>query len=162
MAFDINDFMQGQVAEPMATAPENVPEGTFKARIAEIESPDEIATKWIMAPRGNMTWPKLTIPFVILDEAVMKQMGRTKPPVVRSDFRLDVVEGGSSLLTGPGKNVDLGKLRAALGLNQPGVPFTWTQLPGAGPVMVTVKHQENAREPGNPYVKVVRVAPCTE
>lgn len=155
MSFDINAFLATSTSEPMATRPAIVPAGEYTARVADVESPDEIATKWIVAPRGNQTWPKLAIPFVLVDEALKATLGRTNVRVT-SDFRLDV-DSANRFETGNGKNVDLGRLRAALGQNIPGQAWTFSMLPGAGPVRVEVVHQPNKTDPDNPYVRVRRV-----
>jgi hypothetical protein len=51
---------------------------------------------------------------------------------------LDLNESGTGMDTGKGKNVTLGRLREALGLNQPGTPFSFRQLIGrAAKISVT-------------------------
>lgn len=158
MSFDINEFLGSSVNAPMATRPERPEPGTYLARIANVESADDIAKKWIKPPEGGRTWIKFEVPFDIIDEALLAKLGRTKPFRVSSDWRLDVVEGTSTPATGNGKNIDLGRLRAALGQNTPGQPWSFSQLPGAGPVKVTIVHQANKQNPDDPFVKVKGVA----
>ena len=58
---------------------------------------------------------------------------------VRHEVLLDLTpEGGLDF--GRGMNVALGRVRAACGLNRPGVPFTFDQLIGHD-VRATVKHE---------------------
>lgn len=158
--FDVNQFLSGSTDAPMATRPEKPKEGTYLARVSQVENPDEVGTKWIQPPEGNRTWIKLSIPFDVYDPTLLESMGRKQPIKVWSDWRLDIDENSGGAATGAGKNIDLGRLRAALGQNSPGVPWTFNQLFGAGPVKVKIVHQTNKQNPDDPFVKIVRVEPA--
>ena len=54
-----------------------------------------------------------------------------------------------------GTNVDLGRLRAAANLNNPGQPFNLNMLIGQ-PVKVLVTHRQNPDNPEEVYVEVKR------
>ncbi len=157
--FDINAFLDAELTEPMATQPERPPEGEWLARIATVSSPDEIKTKWIKGPEGARTWTKLAVPFELIDEELLRKLNRKNPIRVTSDWELDVDSATSRPITGPGKNVALGRLRAALGQNVPGQPWNFMKLPGAGPLKVTIKHRKNPDNPDDPYVNVTKVSP---
>lgn len=159
--FDVNAFLNAEVDEPMATQVEKPPEGDWLARIAKISGPDEIATKWVKGPEGGRTWTKIAIPFELFDPELLTKMGRKNPIRVTSDWELEVDSATSRALTGPGKNVQLGRLRAALGQNIAGQPWSFSQLPGAGPVKVTIKHRKNPQNPDDPFVNVTKVSPAS-
>ena len=97
------------------------------------------------------------MPFDIFDEALLNSLGRKQPIRVVSDWRLDVDAGRAA--SGPGKNIQLGRLRAALGQNTLGAAWSFAMLAGAGPLKVQVTHQPNQKDPSDPYVKVKSVSP---
>jgi hypothetical protein len=65
--------------------------------------------------------------------------GRDKN-TVKHDVMLDVSADGKGLDMGKGKNVSLGRLREAVGLNNPGQPFSFQMLVGR-PVKVMIAHR---------------------
>lgn len=101
-------------------------------------------------------------PFTVLDvvwgidDATVKEATKLDEPTCRQSVFLDLDESGK-LAMGQAKNVQLGKLREALGLNDPNVPFQWSQLVGQ-PAIVRVEHSPNPKDPENPYSNVTRVA----
>lgn len=77
---------------------------------------------------GDVTG-KLNVFWITEDPEVVRVTGRPKVRV-RQEMFLDLTEDGSGLDMGKGKNVRLGKLREAVGLNNPSVPFMFRQLIG--------------------------------
>jgi hypothetical protein len=151
--FDIDALLGSTTTQPMSTRAETPPEGKALAKIASLDSPDDIKTKWIKAPKGGRTWFGLAIPFDVIDEAYLAKANRTKVRVY-SDWQLDV-DAASRLDASKGKNTKLGQLRAAVGQNEPmteGFIAALQQLAGAGPVLVTIKADKDPQ-----YVKVVQV-----
>lgn len=159
--FNVNAFLSATTDAPMSTQPMKAPAGKYRARVANPESPDDVATKWFQAPSGARTWWKLAIPFEIIDETLLASMNRKQPLRVVSDWTLDIDSATNAPTTAPGKNIDLGRLRAALGQNAPGVPWSFSQLFGAGPVMVEIVHRKNPKDESDPFVNVKRVEPAT-
>lgn len=153
MAFDLDSLTNQTIEDPNATSVKPCPIGEWTARVAELRSGDTVKSwfKEVKTERG----PALTmkVPFEILDEGVKSQLGRQNV-IAMMDMWLDIDAAGRPT-TGEGVNVKLGQLREALGLNAGA--FSFTQLPGGGPVKVKVDHESAKDDPDTKYAKVVRV-----
>lgn len=125
--FDVNAFQNAQFDEASSTTYTPVPEGEFNAVIDK----QEIRT----TSKGNVI---LDLTWKIDDATVAAETGMDNPSVRQSIF-LDVSESGS-LEFGKGKNVNLGRLREALGQNQSGQPWSFGHLLGQV-AKVRVKHR---------------------
>lgn len=146
-AFDPTTFMQTAINEPNDTKFESCPPGEFNAVISKIEI-KEITSK----KSGKLVYP-CELTWNVLDEKVKAELGRDNV-TVRQSLWIDFTDSGS-LDMGKGKNVGLGKLREALGMNGPG--FSFAKLEGAGPARISVAERPNEKDPSNPYVNVVAV-----
>lgn len=73
----------------------------------------------------------------------------------RQSFFLDIDEENKGLERGPNKNVPLGKLKAALGLDD---DASIAELRGKGPALITVSHRVN-KKTNEPTAEVTRVIP---
>lgn len=105
MNFNPDQFMQTVVEGEMDTKRQPVPAGEYTSMIDSV------------TPRVAGDAPILDVYFAIDDPAVKQALGREKI-TVRQTCWLDLTpEGG--LDNGPGKNVDLGRIRAAVGQNGP-------------------------------------------
>ena len=156
MAFDLSSLVSQPVTEANATSIKPCPIGEYTARIADLRSGEKVEDwfREVNTKRG----PSLTIriPCVILDENVRKELGRENI-IVNFDSWIDIGPSGS-LATGEGVNVGIGRLRAAVGLNDPSVPFLFSQLPGAGPFKAKVDHRSDANDSSIKYAEIVRVS----
>lgn len=148
--FDADAFMGEAVDGGMSTRLEPPPEGEYLAVTSD--DPPEIRvvkTKNGLSPQLRLTW-------VIQDEALSEQLGRDRI-TVRQDIWLDFVPGTKPprLDLGKGKNVGLGRVRAALGQNE----GAWSipMLASAGPAKIFVRHRPNEKTPEDPYTEVSRV-----
>lgn len=154
--FDPDAFMQ-QTVDANATEFRVVPEGEYQAMTGDVTSAnlEQVNFTYKRGPNegqpGTMT--KLRVPFSIQDQNLEAEFGRK--PTVSMQCILDLKDGG--LDTGPDKNVQLGRLRQALGQNSPG--WSFPQLGNSGPVMIRVKHRKDERDPTRVYAEVVSVAP---
>lgn len=87
-----------------------------------------------------------------------------KPFIARQSIFLDLegsdgrLSTGGVLAFGPGRNVPLGRLREAVGLNRPGEPFSFKRMIGAGPYRVKI--EPDRKDPEN-FVRVTRTAPMS-
>jgi len=166
MAFDADKFLSSNTVGPMSTQITPCPEGTFTAVVSgdgdikdwfrEVEWKDKKTGE----PRSAQA---VRIPFLITDDGVRAKLSRDTV-IVPYDIFLDLIYGKTSndpdtLDTGEGKNVKLGQLRAALGQNNPN--WNFSQLRGAGPVMVKVSQRSDSRDPQVKYAQVERVAPVS-
>lgn len=148
MDFDPDLFMQQTVDQPMETDFRLPPAGEFQATIDDFTSEafEQISFTYKKGDRSGQpgTMTKFNCPFVIQDENAKKEMGRDRV-VVTKQMILDLVPDTTQLDWGPNKNIELGRIRAAAGQNNPG-PWQVSQLRGAGPMMVKVEHIEYTRK----------------
>jgi len=137
MSFDPNAFMQS-AADPMPTQMNVCPEGEYPFMIDS--DPKSVAVKNIKGVGKESGKPydfyQMEITCLLADEAVKAKLNRAKV-TVRFRVNLDI-DGGGKLEQGEGRNVGLGRLRAALGQNTPG--WKPQDLLGAGPFIGKVEH----------------------
>lgn len=148
--FDPETFLNQTIDQPLETEFLTVPDGEYTATIDDFtsEAIEQIHFEYKNGPRAGTpgTMTKFSIPFVIQDDAVKAELGRDKI-VVYKQVILDVGDDGG-LDWGKNKNIDLGRIRAAVGQNDPG-PWSPGNLRGAGPVMVKVGRVPFKRKDGS-------------
>jgi hypothetical protein len=146
--FDPDTFMQQTVDHPLETEYLSVPPGEYVATIDDFTSKaiERIDFEYKTGERAGTpgVMVKLTIPFIVQDETVKAEMQREKV-VVSKQIILDLDEAGG-IDWGKNKNVELGRVRAAVGQNVDGQPWSIEKLRGAGPVMIKVVHTEFERK----------------
>jgi hypothetical protein len=146
--FNADDFMNETIEGAMDTEFKVIPPGEYLAQLAD-EQPDLI--RHGTSEKTGQVWKGVRLVWNVLDDKVKADLDR-ETVSVRQEFFLDLDED-SKLALGAGKNVRLGKLRDALGLNQG--PFNFNMLKGAGPARIKVGH-EKAKN-GETYAKVTSV-----
>ena len=137
--FDTDNFLNTQTTETTATEYAPVPEGEFNAVI------DKLAAR---SPKGNS----------ILDVSWrLDAPGDTEADgkIVRQSVFLDITENGG-LDNSKGKNVQLGRLRAAIGQNNAGQAWAPNMMLGQVAI-VSVKHR--VVDDGTIYADVKGTAP---
>jgi len=92
----------------------------------------------------------------LIDDAGVKEATKLDEPTCRQSIFLDLDAEGKLDLSAT-KNVQLGRLREALGLNNPEVVFSFSQLVGQ-PALVKIEHSPNPTDSENPYSNVTKVA----
>jgi hypothetical protein len=133
---DPKQFLDATYNEANSTELVTVDEGEYQAIAGEVDM-----TEWTGKKDPSKSGFKLTIPWEIDDQAMRAKTGRERI-IIRQDIMLDMSPQGM-LDFGKGKNVQLGRLREALGLNQPGKPFSFRQIPGqAAKVKVSIRDYE--------------------
>lgn len=153
---DYNYLLDAQISQPNATEYENVPEGMA---LAQIEDFSLRTAEWRDKDTGEQrSNPALRIEWNILDDKIRQALGREKL-TVRQEFFLDIDRDSGQISTEKGKNVTLGKLRKALGLNDSG--FALPQLRGSRPAMVQVSHRPDKNDPSKKYAEVKNVLPTS-
>lgn len=130
--FDPNQFLTMEVTEANSTEYVPVPVGVYTAVIEKAE-----VRQWQKKDDPSISGLALDVTWIIDDAGVKEALQRDKV-TVRQGIMLDLTESGT-LDMGKGKNVNLGKLRAATDLNEPGKPFSFNHLPGRVG-KVSVKH----------------------
>jgi hypothetical protein len=121
-SFDPATFLNQTFDEALDTKVTPCPVGEF-AGLAE-----KVDVKPWAARDGSSSGLKLEIVWDIQDEGA-KSVAMRDPLRVRQQQMLDLTETGS-LDMGKGKNVGLGRIREALGLNTPGEPFAFSMIQG--------------------------------
>jgi len=148
--FDPAAFENQIIDQGNETVMTPVPEGEYRGFIKSVRV-KAVTTQ----ARGDV--PVLEVIYQIDDETgeLAKEMNRDEV-TVRQDVWLDVTENGA-LAFGPNQNVGLGKLREAVSMNDPSRSFTFKQLEGAGPVLVTVTQNPSKNDASIIYNNVPRV-----
>lgn len=133
--FDVQSLMDMQINEANSTSSVPVPENEYQAQIKELR-----ARPW-SSKDGLSSGVSLDVSWEIIDAdgSVKEVTGRDKN-IVRQSIGLDFKEGTNDLDFGRGRNVGLGRLREAVGLNEPGRSFSFPQLVGQI-ALVRVKHR---------------------
>lgn len=134
--FDPAMFLEMTVTEANSTESIPVPEGEYLAVVTEVK-----ARTWQSKTDAEKSGIALDITWEIDDANVKEVVGRDKV-TVKQGIMLDLNEAGG-LDVGKGRNVNLGRLREAVGLNVPGQPFSFTMLNGrVGKVQISHRVHE--------------------
>lgn len=135
-------------------------EGKGDTRRVRVE-PKEYAAQ-IVGPWGEKSKLRVESGYLIADflwqpedEEQRQKLGLDKLPMVRQSIFLDLTASGG-LDLGPLKNGDLNRLREAVGLNQDGKQWKWTDFPGRA-ARIKVAQKPNKDDPENPYTNVTAV-----
>lgn len=155
--FDADAFMNTQVDAPMATALASVPEGEYVAMIGDFDSSAfKTITYKDKKTGGDVVRQVLEVPFLIDDAELKATLGRESVSH-RESFWLDFDANGK-LDTGPDKNVNLGKLRDALGQNVTGQPWAPAMLRNMGPLKIVIKTRSDKNDPEKKYTNITKYA----
>lgn len=129
--FDEEAFLSQQTDQEGSTTIIPVPAGTFISRIGDVKP-----RPWSSEKTGK-SGMSLDITFEIIDDGdyIAAQIGR--PPKITQGYFCDLTPD-NKLDFGAGKNVQLNRLREALGQNIAGQLWTPAMLRGAGPVSIVV------------------------
>lgn len=131
-AFDPQAFLDSSVTEANDTKIIPVPIGEYLGVI------DKMAPRQWTSKDGTSSGLALDITWIVEDDGVKEFLGRDNVNI-RQGLMLDVLPTGK-LDMSKGKNVALGRLREAVGLNTPGQTFSFQQLPGQM-AKISVKHR---------------------
>lgn len=148
--FNSDDFLNQQATGPLSTRRDPLPVGDYKAQITKIEA-RQLDTK-----DGKRT--VMTVTWSLMDTAEIAAAGREGTPTARQDLWLDVKEDGKTLDFDKGKNIDLGRLYEALGLNDGGA--TPGMLKGQVGT-IRIEHNVDKNKPENVFERVAKVTALT-
>lgn len=134
MTFDAQSFLDSSVTGSNDTKIIPCPVGEFTGII------DKVAARQWQTGDGQKTGIALDVDWAIDSEEVRAFLNRSEVKV-RQGIMLDIDPNTGGLDMGVGKNVGLGRLREALGLNNPNEPFSFGMLAGRV-AKVAVTHRE--------------------
>lgn len=134
--FDTASFLNTAYTAATATAHIPVPEGVYTALTKQPEIKEGM--------KDGKPWYRLTVPMSIDSQEVRELLGREE---VKMNFQVFLEVENGVLAQGPGRNVQLGRLREALGLNNEGEEFTLNML-GGKVCKVSVKHRAHPERQG--------------
>lgn len=147
--FDPNVFLNQELSGSNETKFTPIPEGDEKAWIDDLgmDSYDDPV-------RGNV--PILIITYALTDDTgKLKELLQMDKPTVQDRLFLDLNPDGT-IAFGPNKNVKLGRVREAVGQNDPKKKWQFNMLRGAGPVLLKIDHTYNKQNEG-PFAHVARI-----
>ena len=145
--FSPEQFLDMQVTESNDTKTIPVPVGEYTAVAEEVK-----CRQWQSKKDPSMSGLALDIKWSIDDAAVKELLGRDKV-TVNQGIMLELTDSGG-LDMGKGRNIGLGRLREALGLNAPGQPFSFMMVSGRV-AKISVSHRIDGE---NIYAEVKGVA----
>lgn len=146
--FDPEQFLNTQTSDAMATSFVPIPVGEYTGIIQKVE-----ANSFQGKKDTSKTYFAINITWDIDDEGVRKLLERQSVTAYQNIF-VDLTSAGG-LDTGKGKNIQLGRLREAVGLNRPGVPFSFNDLVGK---VAKVRIDHEVMPTGEPVARVKAAA----
>lgn len=132
MSFDPQAFLDASITEVNDTKIIPVPMGEYLGVIEKM-SPRQWQSK-----DGTQSGIALDLVWIVEDQDVRDFLGRDTV-TVKQGIMLDMLPSGG-LDMSKGKNIGLGRLREAVGMNKPGEAFSFQNLPGQM-AKITVKHR---------------------
>lgn len=160
------NFMNAGVEGAMSTERPLPAEGQYHLRIVDDVTSDKDYRKIEVIGGSSQNqdgqtrpWLRMNVPMEIVDR--IDQPGDTSSVgrLVRWSTFLDIDDAGK-LKIDPDSNVNLGKLRAAVGQNQPGQSWNPHML-GGQLVIGQISHEPDRRDPSTKYARVSSVAAAT-
>lgn len=143
--FDADAFLNSSISTANDTKVIPCPEGDFMGII------DKIQPRTWQSKDGTKTGITLDVTWLVEDAGAKAATGRESVQV-RQGIMLDVAPGGG-LDMGQGKNIGLGRLREAVGKNNPGEVFSFNMLPGLM-AKIKVGHRDDTNDPTIKYAEV--------
>lgn len=147
--FNADTFLAQTVTGALDTKYPLIPAGEYAAIVKKIEAREMNNAK---DPAKPFTVLDITYD---LDDPALKEELNLDILTCRQSVFLDLHEGQLDMRAN--KNIQLGRLRESLGLNDPDVAFSFDSLVGQA-CMVRVEHTPNKNDPESPYANVTKVA----
>lgn len=143
MAFDANQFLSSSYEASNETEFTNVPDGEYKVSF------DGVDAKPGKGNDDGQNSVMLTLKLKFHDEKIAELMNRD--PYVWNYLTFIEVDQNWQVLYGKNQNVELGRIRAATGMNNPNKKFQLGDLAHAPDVIIKVmgKKDKNDKERAN-------------
>ena len=122
MTFDSQSFLNTETTGAMSTEYPVIDEGDYTVQI------DKLDAKQVVSSKNGETYHFLDITYIVDDEAARAKTGMAQPRA-RQSIILDLTDDGRLDKT-EGKNVALGRVRDAVGQNDPSRPWSFQMLIG--------------------------------
>lgn len=145
-AFDPKLLLDATIDQANSTTRVPVPAREHLAVITEVDIRS--------GNKDGKDWAFLDVTYQLDDAALKQELGRDVVKLTQG-VSLDFTPNGG-LDYSKGRNVMLGRLREAVGLNEPGKPFSFRMLVGR-PVKILVTHTPSTRpgaQPGDVFENV--------
>ena len=147
--FNVDDFVNSSVQGSNSTEYVPVPRGEYPAYVESVKG-----RQW-QSRDGSQSGMALDITWTIEDQGVKDLLQR--PSVTcKQGLMLDFTDAGA-LDMGKGRNVGLGRVREAVGQNDPSTPWAPSMLIGKG-AKVKVEHRNDPDDAKKIYAEVKDVA----
>lgn len=147
--FDVSELSEATITSANSTNIIPCPEGEFPAIIKKFD-----IRAWSKDDRSGV----MLDVHLDIDDAGAREVTQRDEVIVRHSCSLDVIKGpnGKPMIDErPSTNIDLGRLRTAVGMNKEGENFNLNMLIGQ-PVKVLVTHRQNPDNPEEVYAEVKR------
>ena len=136
--FNPDEFLDAEVTEANDTTAFLPPVSTYDATIKSIK-----LRQWVSKSDPTLSGVAADIIWSIEDQELLAAAERAEV-FVKQGLMLDMTPEGKLDLS-KGKNVHLGRLRAALNMNIPGQPFSFNRMVGQA-AKVLVKHRVDSSD----------------
>lgn len=151
--FDEQSFINGQVSESFSTRRLPIPVGTYTGVITEAKARTNVQGK--KDPTKSWNFLDYVVELALTPEAMM--MMETEQVTTKRNYSImiELDPSGTSLASGKGKNVDLGRFRASINQNEDGKPWSPSKPVGLT-VKVVVTHRSD--DAGNPVDQIEMIS----
>lgn len=146
--FDVDAFLHTEYVEAGQTEKTLFPQGEM--RIETIKDFEIVKPRMFKDENGEqfLVSPKLKLKMLVTDEGIRDQLNAKegKDLIFYYAINIQLNENGQ-IDWGPNANLDLARLRAALGQNIEGIVWGFNQLKNCQPFYVAIAHQTRMNQP---------------
>jgi hypothetical protein len=139
MSIDVQQYLNAQFKGENAVKRTPIPVGEYKSVVGDV-----VLEAFPGKKDPSKTYLRCTVSHQ-LDDAGLRESLKREKVIIIQDFLVDLTESGD-IDFGPDRNIKLGRLRAALGLNSPLEPWSFPMFKGRV-CMVKVGHELYEGEP---------------
>lgn len=155
--FNAEKFLNTSIQAAGSTVVLVCPEGEYKA----FTDDGDKAIVFRDGDAARNLSPQCIVLFAITGDQEPNRFLKRDKVLVPMTCWLDLTEDGESLDLSEGKNVNLGRLRKAIGQNDPALQWNPMMMKGKGPVLIKVGQRSDQNDPTIKYAEVKRVSAIT-
>ena len=153
--FDASAFLNATFSEANSTEIKPVPAGEY---VGIIEPLNDKSFSSGVSQKTGKPWARIDLYVRVDGDDRIKQVTGLDTKAISYRIMLDLTENGG-LDFGEGRNITLGRLRKATGLNTPKQDFSFSQFAGKA-VKIQVTQRPDPNDPSKIYNDVAAVAPA--